>query len=105
MNNMNPFMIERGSPLWASSSFVPSVIKTKLLLNSDDHAHKDLLLQQYGERIEKLSQQAKEVENYQYTSALMVERLKLFFAQLFLLISSVSMEQSQICVRNTKPAK
>ena len=47
---------------------------------------------------------AKVVEKYQYTSALMVERLKLFFAQFFLLISSVSTEQSQICVRNTKPA-
>ena len=32
---------------------------------------------------------AKVVENYQYTSALMRERLKLFFAQSFLLISSV----------------
>ena len=30
----------------------------------------------------------------------MGERLKLFFEQLFLLISSVSTEQSQICVRN-----
>ena len=48
---------------------------------------------------------AKEVENYQYTSALMGIRLKLFFAQLFLLISSVSMEQSQICVMNTESAK
>ena len=46
----------------------------------------------------------KEVENYQYTSALMGERLKLFFGQLFLLMSSVSTEQSQICVRNTEPA-
>ena len=45
-----------------------------------------------------------EVENYQYTSALMGERLKLFFAQLILLISSVSTEQSQICVKNNKPA-
>ena len=43
---------------------------------------------------------AKVVENYQYTSALMRERLKLFFAQLFLLISSVFTEQSQICVKN-----
>ena len=32
------------------------------------------------------------------------ERLKLFFAQLFLLISSVFTEQSQICVKNAKPA-
>ena len=39
-----------------SSSFVPSVIKTNMLLN-DDHAHKDFLLQRYRERIEKLSQQ------------------------------------------------
>ena len=42
-----------------SSSFVPSVIKTEVLLDCDDLAHKDLLLQQYGERIEKLSQQDK----------------------------------------------
>ena len=31
----------------------------------------------------------------------MVIRLKLFFAQLFLVISSVTTEQSQICVVNT----
>ena len=37
----------------SSSSFVPSVIKTNVPLNNDDHAHKDLLLQQHGERIEK----------------------------------------------------
>ena len=42
-----------------SSSFVPSVIKTKVLLDNEDRAHKDLLLQRYGERIEKLSQQDK----------------------------------------------
>ena len=47
---------------------------------------------------------AKVVENYRYTSALMGLRLKLFFEQLFLLISWVSTEQSQICVRNTKVA-
>ena len=47
---------------------------------------------------------AKVVENYKNTSALMEERLKLFLAQLFLFISSVSTEQSQICVMNTKPA-
>ena len=41
----------------SSSSFVPSVIKTDVLLNSDDRVHKDLLLQKYGERIENLSQQ------------------------------------------------
>ena len=43
----------------SSSSFVPSVINTDVLLDSDDRAHKDLLLQKYGERIEKLSQQDK----------------------------------------------
>ena len=31
--------------------------------------------------------------------------MKLFFAQLFLLISSVSTEQSQICVKNTVAVK
>ena len=41
----------------SSSSFVPSVIKTNVLLNDDDPAHKEFLLQRYGERIEKLSQQ------------------------------------------------
>ena len=48
---------------------------------------------------------ANEVENYRYTSVPMGIRLKLFFAQLFLLISSVSTEQSQIYVRNTVPVK
>ena len=43
----------------SSSSFVPSVIKTEVPLDCDDHAHKDLLLQQYRELIEKLSQQDK----------------------------------------------
>ena len=41
----------------SSSSFVPSVIKTNVSLNNSDPAHKDFLLQRYGERIEKLSQQ------------------------------------------------
>ena len=41
----------------SSSSFVSSVIKTNVPLDSDDRAHKDLPLQKYGERIEKLSQQ------------------------------------------------
>ena len=48
---------------------------------------------------------AKEVENYQYTSVPMEIRLKLFFAQLFVLISSISTEQSQICAKNTGPVK
>ena len=41
----------------SSSSFVPSVIKTEVPLESDDLARKDLLLQQYGDRNEKLSKQ------------------------------------------------
>ena len=44
------------------------------------------------------------VENCQNTSVPMVRRLKLFFAQLFLVISSVYTEQSQICVKNVNPA-
>ena len=47
----------------------------------------------------------KEMENYQYTFALIGIRLKLFFAQLFLSISSVSTDQSQICVKNTVAVK
>ena len=43
----------------SSSSFVPSVIKTDVPLESDDRAHKDLLLQRYEEGIEKFSQQDK----------------------------------------------
>ena len=33
---------------------MPSVIKIDVPLDSDDRAHKDLLLQKYGERIEKI---------------------------------------------------
>ena len=43
----------------SSSSLALSVIKTEVPLDCDDRASKDLLLQQYGERIEKLSQQDK----------------------------------------------
>ena len=43
----------------SSSSLVLSVIKTEMPLDCDDPANEDLLLQQYGERIEKLSQQDK----------------------------------------------
>ena len=43
----------------SSSSLVLSVIKTEVPLDCDDLANQDLLLQQYGERIEKLSQQDK----------------------------------------------
>ena len=44
---------------------------------------------------------AKEVDNYLFISVPMGIRLKLFFAQIFLSISSISTEQSQIYVRNT----
>ena len=43
----------------SSCSFVQSVIKTEVPLDCDDPAKKDLPLQQFGERIEKLSQQDK----------------------------------------------
>ena len=41
----------------STSSFVPNVINTNVPLNNDDPTHKELLLQRYGERVEKLSQQ------------------------------------------------
>ena len=44
---------------------------------------------------------AQEVENYLFTCVPMGIRLKLFVAQSFLSISSVSTEQSQICVKNS----
>ena len=43
----------------SSSSLVPSVIKTEVPLDCDDPVNQDLLLQQFGERIEKLSQHDK----------------------------------------------
>ena len=43
----------------SSSSFVQSVIKTEVSLERDDPAYQNYLLQQYEERIEKLSQQDK----------------------------------------------
>ena len=43
----------------SSSSLVLSVIKTGVPLDCDDPASQDLLFRQYGERIEKLSQQDK----------------------------------------------
>ena len=41
----------------SSSSFVPSVIKTNVPLNDDDPVRKEFLLQRYGERVQKISQQ------------------------------------------------
>ena len=43
----------------SSSSLVLSVIKTEVPLDCDDPANENFLLKQYGERIEKLSQQDK----------------------------------------------
>ena len=43
----------------SSSSLVPSTIKTEVPSDCDDPVSQDLLLQHYGERIEKLSQQGK----------------------------------------------
>ena len=60
LKNMNPITIERRNPLWEDSRVpqsCPRVIKTNVPLENDDCAHKDLLLQKYGERIEKFSQQ------------------------------------------------
>ena len=54
--------------------------------------------------IQRSAQKAKVVGNCQHTVALTRERLKLFFAQLFLLISTVFTEQFQICVKKSKPA-
>ena len=42
-----------------SSSFVSNVINTNVLFNYDDPINRELLLQRFGERIEKLSQQDK----------------------------------------------
>ena len=62
-------MIERGKPLWEGSGGPHSCqawSRQTWLLESDDRAHKDLLLQKYGERIEKLSQQDK-LSNFVWT--------------------------------------
>ena len=53
-------LVGRPDPVFVPTSALmktptPSILH--VLLNSDDPAHKELLLQRYGERIEKLSQQ------------------------------------------------
>ena len=56
----NSCHVRTGRPVVAGQSgpsFVPNVIKTNIPFNDDDPFHKDLLLQRYQERIEKLSQQ------------------------------------------------
>ena len=71
----------------------------------------ELMMIKFGEighprvRCPEERSEAEEVENYRYNSMQMEIRLKLFVAQLFVFISSVSTEQSQICVRNTVPVK
>ena len=57
MKSMKPLHERTGRPVvmgQSNSSLVLNVIKTEVPLDCDDFAHKDLLLQQYGERIEKL---------------------------------------------------
>ena len=63
----------------SSSSLVLSVIKTEVPLDCDDLAHKDLLLQQYGERIEKLSQQDKLSKSCMDAGFLSVVEIGLYF--------------------------
>ena len=48
-----------GRPVVMGQSIVLSAIKTEVPLDSDDPANQNFLLQQYEERIEKLSQQDK----------------------------------------------
>ena len=51
--------------------------------------------------VSRSAQKQKEVDKYQYTSALMTGTIETVFRTIFLLISSVFSEQSQICVKNT----
>ena len=54
---MNPFTIDRGQPdVLMGQSIVLSEIKTEVSLDNDAPAYQNLLLQQYEERIERLSQ-------------------------------------------------
>ena len=59
MKNMNPITLSGRPDKVMGRSIVLSVIKTEVPLDSDDPAYINLLLQQYEERIEKLSQQDK----------------------------------------------
>ena len=64
---------------WSSSSFVQSVIKTNVPLNDDDLAHKEFLLQRYGERIEKLSQQDRLRKNCTDAGSLTTVEVRQYF--------------------------
>ena len=62
MKYLKPFTIERGNPLLEDNRVLHSCLtrsNQKCFLDCDDLARKGLLLQQYGERIDKLSQQDK----------------------------------------------
>ena len=61
MKSMNPCTRDRIDPSsWCNQVHHSlSVIKTEVPLDCDDPANQDLLVQQYGERIEKLSHQDK----------------------------------------------
>ena len=56
---MNPFTTLRQPDMVMGQSIVLSEIKTEVSLDCDDPTKQDLLLQQHGERIEKLSQHDK----------------------------------------------
>ena len=75
----------------SSSSFVPSVIKTEVLVDCDDLASKDLLLQQYGARFEKLSQQDK-LSKFLYGC-----RTKHFVAQSTVALASTGSMPKSMC--------
>ena len=79
------------------SSFVytPAYTCSHILTNEHDPHHYDVDTEPRVHCLEERSK-AKEVGNYLHTSVPMGIRLKLFFAPLFLLISSVSAERSQI---------
>ena len=63
----------------SSSSLVLSEIKTEVPLDGDDPINQDLLLQQYGERIEKLSQQDKLSKFYMDAGFLNVVEIGQYF--------------------------
>ena len=66
VKNLKCFHERTGRPVvmvQSSSSLVLSVIKTEVLSDCDDLVKQNLLLQQFGERIEKLSQQDKIKQN------------------------------------------
>ena len=63
----------------SSSSLVLSVIKTEVPLDCDDPAYQNFLLQQNGERIEKLSQQDKLIKFCMDAGLLNVVEIGLYF--------------------------